>query len=201
MSNIFPASGAEIKQLGVLLIEHLRTIPDTHEQKEWTSANLKALRTFRMPNSDLQHFPPSPDSNQKNAFLWDYIAYQQGHGILVVAESEHNYKDVDGLKHDFEKLFYAIAPIKLFMFIGHREQEVDQRTDTIVAKLRAYMTECCSRFMPGELYILYCRTWKRDDGNSGDRAYFLQIPGEPGDICALSDEDRFKLEPAHASAG
>lgn len=113
MSDTFPKNAAEISALGDLLIAHLKTTPDTQGQQDWTSANLISLRAFTGHGFEVRHYPPSPESNQKDAFLWDYIAYKQGAGMLIVAESEHNNRDTSGLKHDFEKLFYAIAPIKL----------------------------------------------------------------------------------------
>ena len=90
MSEGFPTSAAEIRELGQALVEHLSKIPDTQSAKEWTSANLKALRDYPVIGIQLTHFPASAESNQKGAFLWDYAAYQQGSGLLLVAESEHN---------------------------------------------------------------------------------------------------------------
>ena len=163
MSPSFPRTRGEILERGRLLVEHLQNaIPDTLTAEAWTSENLVALRAFAATEQGLKHFPPQPGANQKDAFLWDYIAYKQGEGIAIVAESEHNMQSLDGLKHDFEKLFYAISPIKLFVFRGDLEDRTP--TEKIIRSLRAYMTECCSRFLPGELYILYCRTWKKSDG-------------------------------------
>lgn len=191
MEKAFPINAAETLKTGRALVAHLKTTSDTHGQKEWTSANLASLRSFKLDGMDLTHYPASPESNQKGAFLWDYVAYQQGDGILIVAESEHDNEDLRGLKHDFEKLFYAVAPIKLFMFTGDRDEY--SSSEEIVKELRDYMSECCSLFMPGELYILYCRTWRNPSNESGDRAYFLQIPGEPNSVYGLTSEDKFQL--------
>jgi hypothetical protein len=181
----FPNTVADIRKLARDLINHLRkNLKDTHGQKDWTSRNFEVLRNFSNHDYDLKHFPPDSTSNQKGAFLWDYIAYQQGDGILIAAESEHNSKDISGLKHDIEKLFYVQAPIKLFLFWQKKDDPAIEET---VQALNMYMKECCSTFTPGDIFILYCRTWATITGSSDDRVYLLQIPGEPPNFCNLKE--------------
>lgn len=183
-----PTRAVDIRKLARDLVHHLRkNCRDTHTPTEWTTNNFDALRSFSGHGYDLQHFPPDASSNQKGAFLWDYIAYQQGTGILVAAESEHNSKDTRGLEHDFEKLFYVQAPIKLFLFYEENRSLIEGH----MQNLKAYMKRCCSMFAPGDIFVLYCRT-----GSSDDRVYWLQIPGDPPRFCNpgnFQPEDRFPL--------
>jgi hypothetical protein len=171
----FPRTAEEIRALALSLVNHLRSeLRDTSGRSEWTTRNLAALHSFAYEGHDIQHFPPTGGSNQKGAFLWDYIAYQQGSGILIAAETEYESK-LHKLKEDFDKLLYVRSPIKLFMFWLRKDED---NFDTVVAELAEYMTSC-SEYSPGEIFILYCRTWTNADGSSGDFASWLQIPGEP----------------------
>ena len=59
------------------------------------------------------------DSGQ---FLWDFIAYQPGQGILLAAESEHDNKKRE-MAQDFEKLLYVRSPVKLIASVQRDESE------------------------------------------------------------------------------
>ena len=174
MRTDFPSTAAETKDLAFRLVRHLRrSLRDTHGRREWTTRNLDALRSFSDDKYELQHFPP-PGFNQKGAFLWDYIAYQQNSGILIAAETEFESKP-QKLKEDFEKLLYVRSPIKVFLFWLMKDQAA---FESVVSDLTECMT-LCSEYSPGEIFILYCRTWANEDASSGDIARWLQIDGEP----------------------
>jgi hypothetical protein len=171
----FPRSAEEIRSLALRLVQHLRReLTDTRGRLEWTTRNLTALHSFPNEGYEVQHFPPPGSSNQKGAFLWDYIAYQQGSGILIAAETEFDSK-AHKLKEDFDKLLYVRSPIKLFMFWLSKDEGTFEK---VVAELAEYMASC-SEYSPGEIFVLYCRTWANADGSTGDFASWLQIAGEP----------------------
>jgi hypothetical protein len=189
MGTAFPATAAETYQLARSLVLHLkRSVRDTKQQEEWTSMNLESLRLFADHGYELKHYPPDSTSNQKGAFLWDYIAYQQGTGILIAAESEHRNKGTS-LREDFEKLFYVHAPIKVFLFLEGKNADL---INGHVKDLRDYMSACCSRFTAGDVFILYCRTWSDGNDNNEDQAFLLQVPGRQSNFCELAPEDDFK---------
>ena len=166
----------------MLLVQHLRKeLGDTNGRLAWTTRNLSALHSFPGQGYEIQHFPPPGSSNQKGAFLWDYVAYQQDSGILIVAETEFDSK-VNKLLEDFDKLLYAKAPIKVFMFWLDKNEE---SFEEVVAQIAEHMASC-SEYSPGEIYVLYCRTWANSDGSNGDFASWLQISGEP----SLPDSSR-----------
>ena len=171
----FPSTAEEVRTIAFSLVQHLRTqLKDTHGRLEWTTRNLAALHSFSDHGYAIQHFPPPGGSNQKGAFLWDYCAYQQGSGILIAAETEYD-SDLRKLKEDFDKLLYARAPIKLFMFWLDKSEDAFER---VVSELFDFM-KSSSQYSPGEIFILYCRTWANSDDSSGDFVSWLQIPGNP----------------------
>lgn len=171
----FPRTAEANRELAFRLVQHLRSeLSDTRGRLEWTTRNIAALHSFPSDGYDLQHFPPLGSSNQKGAFLWDYVAYQQGSGILIAAETEYDSKP-HKLKEDFDKLLYVRSPIKLFLFWLNKHEDTYEQ---VVTDLAEYM-DSCSEYSPGEVFILYCRTWSNDDGSSGDFASWLQIAGEP----------------------
>jgi hypothetical protein len=160
------------------LIAHLQaTLNNTKTQKQWTDGNLDALRNFTFLGFDVKQYPtPARDiaTERKGEFLWDYIAYAQGFGILLAAESEwrENHIDPQGLKHDFEKLLYVKSPLKIMMCRrNHRNDGA-----TIAGMLSMYAREACSNYSPGEVFILYCVGWLADDSRN-DEVFLWQVPG------------------------
>ncbi|WP_142988132.1 hypothetical protein [Granulicella rosea] len=155
---------------------------DTHGRYDWTTENLSALRAFADSTQHpytLKSYPPV-GSNQKGAFLWDYVAYQQGTGILITAESE--FDNLPGkLREDFDKLLYVHSPIKLFIF--RMEKNLD-KIARVVDDLTTHM-DSCKTYSPADVYVLYCRTWRNNDQSSGDLAWLQQIGGKPmhRDVC------------------
>jgi len=154
------------------VVRYLRAnIEDTQERVDWTTQGLDTLRAFCDDSSQhpysLESYPPS-GSNQKGSFLWDYVAYQQDTGILITAESEHD-NHLGALARDFDKLLYANSPIKLFIF---RTEEDTPAIMRIVDHLTKHMASC-TEYSPAEVYVLYCRRWRNEEGIRGDLAWFL----------------------------
>ena len=112
--------------------------------------------------------------NDKTEFLWDFIASQKDSGILVVAESEQqsgNANELRGLKHDFEKLLYVFAPIRI-LICKHRKPEAAQ---TLLKELQDYSGECCVAFNPGAVFLVHFGWWN----DLGSESYIWQCEGEP----------------------
>jgi hypothetical protein len=175
--NGFSYSAEQIRALGQRLISHLtKTLENTKERSDWSDMMFDTLRAFRVPDVNLVCYPSARDEEEKRPeFLLDFIAYVQGKGILIAAESEWENGNL-GLRHDFEKLLYVRAPIKLFLC---RIDGAKTRAEELINGLYVYMRQCCSEFSPGELYIVYCVKWKGPDGLRGDVVYEIQITGEP----------------------
>jgi hypothetical protein len=176
------------------LIRHLRgQLKNTTRQKEWTDGNLDALRSFDFKGYKVTNYPtPARDvpADRKMEFLWDFIAYASGFGILLAAESE--WKDLSsdptGLRHDFEKLLYVKSPLKLMMC-----RRNNKNSGVSIAKdLSKYAHGVCSNYSSGEVFILYCVGWLEDDARN-DEVFLFQIAG-PVTPCSLT-EFNFRLWP------
>jgi hypothetical protein len=180
MRSNFPSTASETKALALRLVQHLRQeLKDTYNRKEWTARNLDALRSFSNHEYVLTHFP-SEGSYKKGEFLYDYIAYQQDTGILIAAESEWNQK-LHELQKDFDKLLYVRSPIKVFLFWLRKDEAAIENAFSELTKCMTW----CSEYSPGEVYVLYCRTYTNGDGSNGDHVRWLQIEGEPSH-CSLN---------------
>jgi len=160
------------------LIEHLRqNLSNTKTQKQWTDGNLNALREFKFDGYEVSRYPTPAHDNpneRKVEFLWDYVAYASGFGILLAAESEwrENHIDPSGLKHDFEKLLYVKSPIKLMMCRRNSRNDGSVIADV----LNEYARSVCSNYSPGEVFILYCVGWLSEDSRN-DEVFVWQVPG------------------------
>jgi hypothetical protein len=137
---------------------------------KWTHENLKWLADY-FRQGDLACFHSG--SEEGSEFLWDFTAYARNYGMLIVAESEHS-KANYALTYDFEKLFYARSPIKLFMCRVGSEKEAAERSQSLFK----FMDETCKVFGPGEIFILYFVWWSESGGTNRDMAYYLQVDGE-----------------------
>lgn len=175
MTNTFPTSRSEYKELSLELIRFLKTnIEDTTGQLEWSDRNFNLLRKFSIDKGALD-YPTAkgiPSKDSRKQLLWDFVAYTPDKGILIAAESEHG-EHFEGLKADFRKLFYVRSPVKLFMcrmktFDGHIE---------IREKLFALMQSECSNYSPGEIFIVYFVWWAGETKENRDKAYWLQVDG------------------------
>ncbi len=93
--------------------------------------------------------------------------------MLIVAEPDHS-KHNDALTYDFEKLFYARSPIKLFMCRVASEKEAEERSNSLFK----FMDEACKAFGPGEIFIIYFVWWAESGGTDRDMAYYMQVDGE-----------------------
>jgi hypothetical protein len=180
MTNGFGLSASEINVLGTRLIDHLKLkLNSTENRKQWTKGNFDAIRTFDSGQFITECFPSakgSPGDAYRPQFLWDFIAYVQGAGILIAAESEWENKSTPEIMHDFEKLLYVRSPIKLMMC---RVEEGKKAATELCDELFDYMQRTCTDFSPGELFIIYCLRERNLDGSSGDAAFTLQVDGEP----------------------
>ncbi|HZL26415.1 MAG TPA: hypothetical protein VFC39_07790 [Acidobacteriaceae bacterium] len=177
---MFPTTRQESKNLALELIAFLKTeIEDTRHQLEWSERNFSLLREFSNLKG-AESFPTAKGTtpqDKRAQFLWDFIAYVRDKGILIAAESEHGL-NIDGLKHDFEKLLYVRSPIKLLMCRMQRADD-DARVKDELSK---YMKSACSTFSPGEVFILYFVWWAGDKDENRDVAYYLQIEGESSHV-------------------
>ena len=166
----FPNSVGKIKESALTLVKFLReNIKDTHTRQGWSYQNFRLLQEFSEKYGAVS-FP----SDDEKEFLWDFVAYIAGHGILLAAESEWSTvpSEVD---YDFEKLLYVRSPLKLFLC---RTRTADE-AEVLRSRLTDVARTTCNGFSPSEVFILYCVWWADQEGNNRDRAYFFQIPGEP----------------------
>jgi hypothetical protein len=151
------------------LIQHLDEAL-SEPAKAWTAENFAALDGFGPSGFDLKRFHRS----NKSEFLWDYIASDDSQGIYLVAESEKatGLRDAESLplKHDFEKLLYVFAPLRLMMCEASDVGDAKR----IAQLLDEYAKTCCANFQPGCVFILYCRV------KAGKNiASCWQVAGEP----------------------
>ena len=95
-------------------------------------------------------------------------------GILLAAESEqeaHNAETVTALKHDFEKLLYVYAPLRVLVCKARNDDEAAQ----LVADLKAYALGCCQTFNPGAVFLIHIPLWSKQ----GTLNYVWQSDGNP----------------------
>jgi hypothetical protein len=166
----FPNSADEIRESARTLIQFLReNIKDTHDRQGSSYRNFRLLQEFSERYGAMSY----PSDNEKE-FLWDFVAYMAARGILLAAESEWStvLTEVD---YDFEKLLYVRSPLKLFLCRIRTEEEAEARR----SRLSDVARTTCSEFSPSEVFSLYCVWWADNEVNNRDRAYSLQIPGEP----------------------
>jgi hypothetical protein len=150
----------------------------------WTAKNFNLLRVFCQqqwginPKTDCFHKKRKGHPSDLNEFLWDFIATTKERGILLAAESEqksHTKRDQTGLNHDFEKLLYVFAPIRLLIVKGKAKDESD-----IVAGLQRYIGGCCQNFNPGSVFLIHYRCWTtKDDPQVKSSTYYWQADGKP----------------------
>jgi hypothetical protein len=63
-------------------------IKSTQLRPEWTDQNLDLLRSFANEQG-AESYPSDPKApDMDGQFLWDFIAYKPGQGILLAAKSE-----------------------------------------------------------------------------------------------------------------
>ena len=175
----FAYSAADILRLARDLVHHLRSsIRDTYKRGEWTQRNLAVLRDFA-EKQDAQGFP----SDGRKQLLWDFVAYKPESGILLAVESEFE-NDEAHLIYDFKKLLLVRSPLKLMMC---RIRTAEQATQ-IAEWLRSYMQMHCSEYSAGEVFVLYCVWWADEADQNRDRAFVLQIAGEPNHVPLTTEQ-------------
>ena len=162
-------SRAAVKAEAERLIRHLQQEP-IDSAKSWTCHNFDALDKFGPSGFSLKRF----HAKRESEFLWDYIASDDNQGIYLVAESEKQTGTRDAekvpLRHDFEKLLYVFAPLRL-MLCKATDADDAKRIATDLCK---YAQGCCANFPPGSAFILYCRV-----SGGEDISDFWQAPGDP----------------------
>lgn len=170
--STFPESAAEIRKLAIDLVNFLRQkIRNTHSRPSWGLQNFEALREFSRRRG-AHSFPDRKIGEAE--FLWDFVAYAPGRGILIAAESEYNKKPSE-LKHDFEKLLYVRSPIKLMIC----RMEAESEAEGIQSLLQAFAESTCKEYSPAEIFIVYCVWWGETEEDNRDFAYMLQLEGKP----------------------
>ena len=174
----FPSSSEETCQLAIDLVKYLKNVrKNTETATGWTRENINRLDEY-FSDRGLDCFHSR--SEKGGEFLWDFAAYARARGILLVAESEHANAGRE-LERDFEKLFYATSPLKLFMCRVNGPENAKKLKDS----LSAFMHATCKNFNHGEVFILYFVWWAGSDNINRDIAYLLQVSGK----LAYSDID------------
>jgi hypothetical protein len=139
------------------LAEHLKMARAHYLGEAWTPYIFQQLRKFcevefhLEPLSDCFH-KGHPD--QKGEFIWDFIATYQQRGILLAAECEQWTKtigQVQDLKHDFGKLLYVFAPLRLLVC---KAQDIS-KAKSLLVELTSYANGCCQNFNPGAAFLIF----------------------------------------------
>jgi hypothetical protein len=152
-----------------------RGVHNTHGQEEWTQRNFELLRAFA-EEIDAQSYPSAknaPPEEKAKQFLWDFIAHQPDKGISIAVESEHN-SSKKAILEDFEKLLYVRSPVKLMMCRVAGEPDALR----IRGWAQKFMEQKCTRYSPGEVFVLYCLYWSGEGLHNRDFAFRLQVKGE-----------------------
>jgi hypothetical protein len=166
------SSSIDIRNCAEELIADLQDLQDAHG-KDWTDENFRRLKAFvekRDPTLECYY----RKQGERKEFLWDFIASGLEEGIVLVAESEqevHTAKHIVALKHDFEKLLYVYAPIRLLITKAKDRQDAQKLAD----ELTAYAQGCCLTFNPGASFILHFGFYY----GAGNVSYHWQSAGEP----------------------
>jgi hypothetical protein len=183
----FPNSANDVRQLALELVDFLKkNIRNTLKRPEWGDQNFDLLQRFFGKGEEglgLDCF----SRNSKNEFRWDFVAYIEGRGLLLVAESEWDNRQTE-LEKDFDRLLYLRSPLKLFMCRIRNPEEAEK----IRLSLNNLIRSNCAHYSPGEIFIVYCVWWAEENGGNRDIAYALQIGGEPN-YRLIGDE---QFEPA-----
>lgn len=178
-----PFSSNDALSLATRLIDVLRTgIKNTQFRPEWTGQNMSLLCAFAH-DQDAESYPSDPNQpgEKDGQFLWDFIAYKPGHGILLAAESEHDNRKRE-IARDFEKLLYVRSPVKLMLCRLNRRHNSHDDAEAEAMEIKSEMESCmrrsCNWYTPGEVFVLYCVWWAAPDGANRDIAFLLQIKGD-----------------------
>jgi hypothetical protein len=185
----FPNSAHDIETLAHKLVKFLQDkVENTETRTEWSKQNFRLLQEFSKDYEAVCF--PDKEAGEKE-FLWDFVGYIQGRGLLLAVESEWD-KKISELKKDFEKLLYVRSPLKLMLCRMKTEADAEE----IRSQLQAFAEDTCKEYSPAEVFIIYCVWWAKDEGESRDNrdfAYMLQINGKPVHRPILNE--RFRLIP------
>lgn len=169
----------EIANAALLLADRLRLAEICDTGGAWTEQVFEQLREFCVHDLQLQRtecfHKNHPDG--QNEFVWDFIAVRRNTGILLAAESEQATRkagEVTDLKHDFEKLLYVFAPLRVLIC-----KAVDgEHLKSLIEALIAYADGCCTNFNPGAAFLLHFRL----PGGKDSRTYIWQSKGYPNQL-------------------
>jgi len=174
-------SHLEIRATAEGLVEHLKERIKDEQGKFWTDQNFTALRDFAAQidsNASCFHKPRlGHEADDRKEFLWDFIACRPSGGISLVAESEQqvtSQSHVLNLKHDFEKLLYVFAPLRVLIAKAESEMHAKELTQS----LSNYANGCCRNFNPGSAFILHFCLFNK----AGSRSYIWQSDGDPAPL-------------------
>ncbi len=186
MADVKTFTVEQSNELTNCLVKVLRAgIENTIRRDEWTQRNLSLLREFARQQV-AQSYPSErngPAEEKARQFLWDFIAYLEGKGVLLAAETEFDDHKHELLR-DFEKLLYVRSPLKLMMCRVDGEVEANQ----IKSWLKEFMIATCSWFSPGEVFILYCVYWAEPAGANRDFVYAIRLNGDLNYIAVTTEE-------------
>lgn len=173
----FPKSAEQNRKLAEELVAFLRKkIGNTNSRTGWTSRNICLLQQFA-DKKGLGSFPDKRGGKAEKQFLWDYVAYASGRGLVIVAESEHDnkVKDRAAFQHDFEKLLYVRSPVKLMLCWAKNKGKAEELYGWVSEFMRPVSgNPTCTEFSPAEVFVLYCTC-----SDKQDFVYWLQIQGQP----------------------
>jgi len=172
-------SRREIFETAQLLAKHLEAEYKDSQGSEWTNHIFAELRNFSrrelgLEDTDCFH-KNHPDG--KGEFLWDFIAVSPRGRTLLVTESEqttHSTGAERGLKHDFSKLLYVYAPIRVLIC----KAKDALHAESLVDELKAYAHDCCISFNPGSVFLLHFCLWH----DQRSRNYIWQSEGHPSEV-------------------
>jgi hypothetical protein len=184
------ATAEDIRQTAEKLATCLNGSHGGETGYDWTNKNFELLRNFCQESLDLD---PTTDCfhknhpNGKREFLWDFLAVKKERGVLLVAESEQYANspstEID-LKHDFEKLLYIYAPIRVLL-CKSRDEEHRKR---LLCGLTAYANGCCLNFNPGSVFLLHFDMRRNETAEAlAGITYIWQSKGNPQKEIVLED--------------
>ena len=145
--------------------------------RRWTEHVFEMLRNFceselgLNPSSDCFH-QYHPDG--KIEFLWDFIGTSLDRGVILAAESEQattSDPQIISLQHDFGKLLYVFAPIRLLIC----KSKSREHSAMLLDRITEYAKGCCLNFNPGATFVIHFCLHQ----DAGAHSYLWQSAGAP----------------------
>jgi len=128
----------------------------------------------------------------KGEFLFDFTAFRGDTGMVIAGESEqytYSQPQKESLMHDFEKLLYVYAPIRV-LICKSKDQAVSSE---LIEELTQYGHRCCRSFNPGAVFLIHFRLWFWQNGSEkkSSYSYIWQSAGKPYE----TTEETLSFEP------